>query len=130
MGDLLAAYDKDYRLPAKVRKVLEEEDVDEKIDMVVQLESILNRLPNALAMELSIGDDNSAVALLQLYLSYASQGVAKDRLARAGMTGYFGSITTAAVLEYQSNNSLTETGVYDRETREYMLDNNFELNLR
>ena len=58
--------------------------------------------------------------MLQLYLLFYSSGPAREDLGDATATGYFGSITQAALLEYQRNEGISETGVYDSATRKQM----------
>ncbi len=77
------------------------------------------RLPNALTQ---FGDEGEAVSTVQTYLIARGTGPAAVRLATAGATGYFGVITSAALIEYQNAVSLPPTGYVDQATYLYMFD--------
>ena len=68
--------------------------------------------------DLELGSSGSAVSSLQTFLISKAIGPAAVRLAQAGATGNFGSITEAALVEYQSNVGITPAnGYYGPTTR-------------
>lgn len=72
------------------------------------------------AGDLDIGSTGAAVIALQTYLIQSNVGASARALATAGATGYFGSMTKAAVLEYQMANGLSPAnGYYGPATRAY-----------
>ena len=89
----------------------------------------MSSLPVALNTELQTGDSSIFVALLQLYLIYTTEGAERDALFAAGPTGYYGSITSNAVLAYQAESNIPETGVYNNKTRAEMMKHPIILNL-
>ena len=97
------ALQKDYNLPHEIDEVMEDAGVVDTIELIAQLEKLIASIPALIPSELSSGDSGIAVSLLQTYLIFNSEGSARDRLAAAGATGYFGSITVAALLEYQAD---------------------------
>ena len=66
--------------------------------------------------ELVFGESNTRIVELQKFLIAVASGDASARLARAGATGYFGSITQAALSEYQRGAGLPVSGVVDDAT--------------
>ena len=100
----------------------QEEDtgVDENIELLAQLDELIAMIPGVLPVGLQAGETGVAVSLLQTYLIFESEGPSRNALANASATGYFGPITTAAVREYQANNKLDETGVFDAQTKKDM----------
>lgn len=120
-ADFVAAYNAEYRLPDEIEAALEATGALDQQTQVAQLETIMQSIPQLLTMELATGDEGAAVVLLQLYLMFTLDGTARDRLAAAGATGYYGSITSAAVGAAQLENNLTLTGRYDSEIRAAML---------
>lgn len=64
------------------------------------------------AGDLDIGSSGAAVAALQQYLIQAASGAAATRLAGAGATGNFGTITKAALLEFQVLVGIATPGGY------------------
>lgn len=65
---------------------------------------------------LVFGETNGKVVELQKFLIASASGEAGARLARTGATGYFGSLTQAALLEYQQSAGLVASGVVDDDT--------------
>jgi peptidoglycan hydrolase-like protein with peptidoglycan-binding domain len=110
----------EYSLPSEVDEVLEDTGVDENIELLAQLNELIEMIPSVIPVGVSEGDAGVAVSLLQTYLIFNSEGNSRDALANASATGYFGPITTAALAEYQDNNRLDETGVFDLQTKEEM----------
>jgi len=69
----------------------------------------------------SIGTEGNEVTILQQFLIQTNAGSAARALADVGATGYFGSLTTAALAEFQAHANLSQTsGVYDEFTRAYI----------
>lgn len=66
--------------------------------------------------ELAFGETNDKIIELQKFLIASASGEASARLARTGATGYFGSLTQAALIEYQRASELKPTGVIDDAT--------------
>ena len=116
-SDFQVAFENDYRMPHVIDEAIEDAGIEEQIEAQAELEELLALIPVALATELEVGDQGPMVQLLQLYIILSSSGPARDRLLAAGATGYYGSITAAAVSEMQGDIGVTVTGVYDTRTR-------------
>lgn len=112
------AVTKGYSMPRVIESAIDDSDIGERAELLAKLEDIIASIPAILNLELRDGDSGGAVALLQTYLIFKSNGPARDRLAQAGATGYFGSITSSAVLEMQTRKKLPETGAFDSKTRQ------------
>ncbi|MFA7309553.1 MAG: peptidoglycan-binding protein [Candidatus Paceibacterota bacterium] len=70
------------------------------------------------AGDLELGSSGTAVIQLQTFLITKAAGPAAVRLASAGATGYFGSMTQAALMEFQTTNGITPAnGYYGPSTR-------------
>jgi peptidoglycan hydrolase-like protein with peptidoglycan-binding domain len=110
----------EYSLPREVDEVLEDTGVDENIELLAQLDELIAMIPTVIPVGVSEGETGVAVSLLQTYLIFNSEGASRDALAGASATGYFGPITTAALIEYQEDNKLDETGVFDAQTKKEM----------
>ena len=115
------AFQRDYNLPHEIEELLEDSGVVESIDLMEQLMKLIATVPALIPTDLETGDSGVAVSLLQTYLIFHSEGAARDRLAAAGATAYFGPITAAAILEYQEDKNLPETGVFDARTKSKMM---------
>jgi len=107
----------DIDLPRAIERVIDGEDWEDQAEQLQQLTQLFETIPALLPAGLEIGDQNTRVLLLQLYIMYTSEGPARDRLARANPTGYYGSITAAAMSELQQELDIDETGEFDRETK-------------
>lgn len=71
--------------------------------------------------DLTIDSTGADVVELQKFLIAHSVGPAAERLARAGATGYFGTITGAALAEYQAAADITPAvGYYGPTTRAFI----------
>ncbi len=70
--------------------------------------------------DLSRGQRGVAVRLLQAFLIHAASGASSTLLQTEGPTGYFGDLTEAALREYQVQNAIPPSGVYDELTRSHM----------
>ncbi|MCE9541862.1 peptidoglycan-binding protein [Candidatus Kaiserbacteria bacterium] len=68
--------------------------------------------------DLMLGSSGTAVVNLQKFLIAKATGTAAVRLAGAGATGYFGSMTEAALIEYQTSVGISPAnGYYGPATR-------------
>ncbi len=73
--------------------------------------------------DLDVGSSGRAVAALQGYLIRAASGPAATRLASAGATGYFGSISKMALIEFQLAVGISPAnGYYGSTTQLYIVD--------
>ncbi|MEZ4103825.1 MAG: peptidoglycan DD-metalloendopeptidase family protein [Candidatus Paceibacterota bacterium] len=115
------ALNENYDLPRELEKELTNQKITSTADLLKTLNELIDKIPILLNMELNIGDENIAVSLLQTYLIFSSNGPNKELLANTGATGYFGPLTKDAMVEYQKNNSLPLTGIYDQNTRLKMI---------
>ncbi|MCA9366246.1 peptidoglycan DD-metalloendopeptidase family protein [Candidatus Kaiserbacteria bacterium] len=120
-ADFKAALQAGYDLPDEFTEALEDAGVVTEAKLLETLNKLIDSIPTALPTGLTVGDQGTAVSLLQTYLLLRSDGPAHAQLQAAGATGYYGSITTAALREYQTENDLTETGVFDSATKADML---------
>ena len=121
-AEFRAALNADYDLPEEIVKALNARGIRSTAKLQEQLNDLVASIPKLLTRQLSEGDSGAAVTLLQLYLVYSSEGVARRALVGAGATGYYGSLTTAAIREYQAAHEVPVTGAYDATTRKAMLD--------
>lgn len=112
-----------YSLPKEIQAALKEAGVFSTVTLQKQLDDLIASLPKVLSTELRTGDQEGRVTLLQLYLIYTLENsAAKNALIAAGPTGYYGSITSAAVMQLQVENKVALTGVYDTATRQALID--------
>ena len=111
------AYAEDIDLPRAIERVIDTDEWEAETKQAAALTLLIQSIPALLNTELTVGDSGARVILLQLYLIYGSDGSARDRLAAAGPTGYYGSITAAAVAELQTAEDVTASGSYDTRTR-------------
>jgi len=73
------------------------------------------------AGDLDVGSSGTAVITLQQYLIQAASGPAATRLANAGATGNFQTITEAALVEYQTAVGISPaSGYYGATTRAFI----------
>lgn len=119
-GEFLEAREKGYSLPEEIEEAMEDTGLLAAGDALAKIKQLLAVVPQIVTADLTIGDNGPMVQLVQLYLMFHSSGQALDRLSAAGATGYYGAVTQAAVLEYQANEEVRETGVYDAATRTQM----------
>jgi hypothetical protein len=81
-----------------------------------QVRTIANNLGN--------GSRDNNVAILQQFLISQNKGPAAQALARAGATAYFGTMTRAALAEFQANVGISPAlGNFGPITREYLRTN-------
>lgn len=69
---------------------------------IVLPDSLLAGLSGGANNLLSLGTSNASVSALQTFLIKQNAGASAKNLACAGPTGYFGKLTQAALIEYQS----------------------------
>jgi peptidoglycan hydrolase-like protein with peptidoglycan-binding domain len=86
-GIFLRALSEGVDLPEEIKDALDDFDLPSDIRDV--------------STDLSLGDENGDVMSLQLFLIRANIGPEAKKLAQSGATGYFGSITQNALVEYQ-----------------------------
>lgn len=111
-----------YSLPDEIEEAMEDGGVVSTAKLQEQLKALIASIPQLLTLELVNGDSGAAVQLLQIFLIYTGDGPAHADLVAAGPTGYYGTITEAAVREYQVENDLADTGVYNQKTRSGMIE--------
>lgn len=119
--DFLTATKKKYRLPGEIEEALEDSGINDKAELLAKLDTLISSIPSIVPAGLVEGDSGVGVSLLQTYLIYVGSGPDRDALAAAGATGYYGRITAAAVTEYQDQNRIPETGLYDIKTKAHMV---------
>ena len=117
-ADFMVAMTEDYDLPDDIEDALEDSDVSKRLRLLAQLEELIDMIPTILEHDIVLGNTGTEVSLLQIYLTFRSEGVARNALAGAGATGYYGPITSAAVAEWQAANNLSVTGSWDRQSRQ------------
>ena len=120
-SDFMTAAEKKYSLPSVIEDALDDSGINDKAKLLAKLETLIRSIPSIIPAGLGEGDSGVGVSLMQTYIIYTSTGSARDALAAAGATGYYGGITSAAVNEYQEQNKLTMTGRYDIETKTHMM---------
>ncbi len=77
---------------------------------------------HSLERNLTLGDTGEPVRVLQEFLMHHTHGPAAARLAAVGATGYFGSLTRAALAEYQETSGITPaSGYFGPKTRVVLL---------
>jgi hypothetical protein len=76
--------------------------------------------PIIISQDLSIGARNDSVKLLQQYLIAQHTGIFAQTLATYGATGYFGTLTRAALIEFQRAHSISGSGFCGPITRAYI----------
>lgn len=117
------ALNKGYDLPTEVKTALRKAGVVDVSDLLSQLEKIIASIPAVVTKDLALESSGVEVQLMQVFLIQRNVGPAAAVLARSGATGYFGSVTEAALREYQALKKGAETGIYNSATRTLMLKN-------
>lgn len=102
-GDFIVATQRGIDIPAPIERAMEKKGIDGT------LEGISRVLKN--------GMEGSDVAALQAFLINLNIGSAARMLTTAGATGYFGSVTEAALREYQRTVGYEVNGVYTPGTK-------------
>jgi peptidoglycan hydrolase-like protein with peptidoglycan-binding domain len=81
---------------------------------------------SGITRDLTIGSRGSDVSTLQAFLIAQAKGTAAGALSSAGVTGYFGSLTQAALAEYQTAAGITPaSGYFGPITRAYLKNAGF-----
>jgi hypothetical protein len=111
--ELTRALENEYKLPQPIVDLLEDGEGVDRVALMKQLDQVIDLIPQVLQTDLQVGDTGARVALLQTYLMFRSDGVARDALAVAGATGYYGSITDQAVRAWQVAEDLPVSGLWD-----------------
>jgi len=119
-SEFTAAALKKYSLPPEVDEPPKNAEENKNNRLRTKLDELMALIPTVIPTGLSFGDSTVATSLLQTYLIFTTEGPARNTLAAATATGYFGSITTAALKEYQADNGLNQTGEFDEATKEKM----------
>lgn len=121
--DFTTAFENNYRVPDAVEEAMEESEIGRTSRLLEQLEQLINSIPKFLTHEMTIGSEGAQVSLLQTWLIFKSYGPAHERLKVAGATGYYGSITSAAVAEWQERQGMVKTtGNWDTASWESVTD--------
>ncbi len=115
--DFKRAVREGYDLPRVITTALKETGVVANTDKEQALAVLIATIPSVLTPDIKVGDQGAVVALLQLYVIFTGTGPARDRLAAAGATGYFGPTTAAAVAELQVATDEEPTGVFNTQTK-------------
>lgn len=110
-----------YKLPEEIVDELAKNGIISTAELVKKLDEIILSIPSVLTHDLTLGSQGSEVSLLQFYLIYVKTGPQAAVLASSGATGYFGSVTQAALIEYQLKTKVEPTGTYDAATRKAMI---------
>lgn len=95
-------------------------------DIEDELEDIPTVTPSSTTApgDLTLDSQGPLVAALQGFLIAKNTGTAARALAAAGATGYFGSVTQRALIEYQAAHGISPaSGYFGPVTRAYMLAN-------
>lgn len=119
-SEIKAAVVAKYELPRALQKAVEASPLGSTLALQERLQQVIGMIPGVLPTGLSNGDQGTAVSLLQTYLIFKSSGPAQVNLRLAGATGYFGGVTEAAIVEYQTQHKLPETGSFDAATKAAM----------
>ncbi len=122
-NDFTIALNEGYKLPTEIQKVLKAEGVVSTAALMDQLEKVIDTIPAVISQDLTLGDQGTAVGLVQTYLIFKNLGPAVQALTLAGATGYYGPVTQAAMIEYQNMKKISTSGNYDALTRAKMLKN-------
>jgi hypothetical protein len=120
-NDFITALEADYDLPRVIERVIESTGLNDRHEQQVALIELVATIPAVLNQRIETGNQGPLVQLLQLYVILTSDGMARDRLAAAGPTGYYGPITAAAVRALQAEIGVVETGEYDARTQRALL---------
>ena len=116
------AQDNNYELPEEIEELLTpKEGSVSTAELVKKLDAIIVTIPSVLRPSLTVGSKSVEVSLLQVFLIHQKVGVQGEFLARSGATGYFGTVTKAALQEYQKSHDIEETGLYDLQTQKEMM---------
>lgn len=106
-----------YTMPKPLATALKNAGVTSAVATESGIKELLAVVPKLLTSDLKEGDQGPMVMLLQLYLIYHGEGEAITKLKAAGGTGYFGPVTTAALMSYQTSRGIEASGIFDAATR-------------
>lgn len=121
--DFRVAFENKYPVPDAIEAAMNESEIGRTARLRMQLERLIDAIPNLLTNEMSVGVDGVQVSLLQTWLIFRSDGPAHERLKAAGATGYYGSITSAAVAEWQTRQGMENvSGVWDQKSLQYAVE--------
>ena len=82
---------------------------------------VTTAMPSTIANNLTIGSKGTEVSALQAFLISQAKGPSASALSASGATGYFGSLTKAALAEYQKSVGITPaSGYFGAITRAYL----------
>lgn len=116
-SDFSEALAEGYRLPDEIENAIEDNGLAGRQDLLVKLNQLIDSIPALLVRDISVGDSGSEVLLLQTYLIFRSSGEAHERLVATGATGYYGSLTSAAVAGWQAAEGLSVSGIWRGDDR-------------
>ena len=120
-----------YELPEPVVDALRDRGIISPKEALEKLTTLIQALPTSVSVGVTTGSEGAAVRLLQFYLIFATEGVARDALKTAGPTGYFGPVTASALMAYQTKAGIPSTGVFDAVTKATMVkQKSITLNLK
>ncbi len=88
-------------------------DVPEAVEEVLAAAGVVVDAPaTGFTRDLDVGSSGQDVVALQAFLIAENEGAQARALAAAGATGYFGTITKAALAEYQAANGISPAAGY------------------
>ncbi|HYC34213.1 MAG TPA: peptidoglycan DD-metalloendopeptidase family protein, partial [Candidatus Paceibacterota bacterium] len=121
MADFIVANYKSELWQAKVAGIKLPFDIDKKLPLVGATTPVAPILPVG---ELTVGSTGPLVSLIQNFLILKDLGPAARALKAAGATGYFGSVTKNAVIEYQKEYGIKPAdGYFGSKTLMHLLTN-------
>ncbi len=120
-SDFKQAVTEKYELPRAIKTAMAKNGTTATIEKEKSLRAVIATIPQILTRDLTLGETGPEVTLLQLYIMYFHEGVARDKLYLSGPTGYYGPVTAAAVAELQTGLRLEPTGVYTTHVRTKLL---------
>ncbi len=82
--------------------------------------NVFAQIPHAVPEDLSVGAEGANVGLVQAFLIARGVGPHADALRNEGATGYFGTMTEAALREYQNTHGMPANGTYDALVRAHL----------
>jgi Peptidase family M23/Putative peptidoglycan binding domain len=130
-ADFKAMVKAKHNLPSVLEDVLEEKGIVSEATALAKLTTLFEGLPTLIPVGVKDGQTGPSATLLQMYLIFTTEGPARNTLAVAGPTGYFGPASAAALREYQTINKLAVTGVFDAATKSHMTKRtNIELQIK
>jgi hypothetical protein len=104
-------------LPRTLTQAMTKAGIVDTSSLQEKLDALIDSIPSLLTKDLMLGSSGPEVALLQFFLMSRMSVTDSAGLRAAGATGYFGSVTEAALRAYQRSLKVPETGVFDAATR-------------